>query len=56
MKGHKTELFVLDLSFIGWWLLSIITLGIGFLWLVPYYRQTVANFYRKLAGDQFLNK
>lgn len=56
MNGHKTELFVLDLSFIGWWLLSILTCGIGFLWLISYFRQTQANFYRNLAGDQFLKK
>lgn len=49
MVGHKAELFVLDLSFIGWWLLGIISLGIGFIWITPYYRQTKANFYRALA-------
>lgn len=53
MNGHKAELFVLDLSFIGWYLLGVITIGIGLLWVVPYYRQTRANFYRNLAGDQF---
>ncbi|GAA3632217.1 DUF975 family protein [Lactobacillus hamsteri] len=56
MNGHKTDLFVLDLSFVGWWLLSVITLGIGFIWVTPYYRQTKANFYRNLAGDQFLKE
>lgn len=55
MDGHKGELFLLDLSFIGWWLLGAITGGIGMLWVIPYYRQTKANFYRNLAGDQFLN-
>lgn len=55
MKGHKWELFVLDLSFIPWYLLGIITLGIGYLWLVPYISTTKANFYRNLAGDQFSN-
>ena len=54
MNGHKTDLFVLDLSFIGWGILGILTCGIGFLWITPYYRQTKANFYRKLAGNQFL--
>lgn len=54
MNGHKTDLFVLDLSFLGWAILGILTCGIGFLWITPYYRQTKANFYRKLAGDQFL--
>lgn len=56
MNGHKTDLFVLWLSFIGWAILSVITLGIGFIWLVPYYRQTMVNFYRDLAGDQFLKE
>lgn len=54
MNGHKTDLFILDLSFLGWAILGIISCGIGFLWITPYYRQTKANFYRKLAGDQFL--
>ena len=53
MKGHKMDLFILDLSFIGWWLLGIISCGIGLLWVMPYYRQTKANFYRNLANDQF---
>lgn len=51
MAGHKMDLFVLDLSFLGWWLLSLLTLGIGFIWLVPYYRQTKANFYRSLVTN-----
>lgn len=55
MDGHKAELFMLDLSFIGWWLLSLLTAGIGFFWLAPYYRATKANYYRKLAGNKFLN-
>ncbi|RVU71433.1 MULTISPECIES: DUF975 family protein [Lactobacillus] len=56
MDGHKTDLFVLWLSFIGWAILGTITCGIGFLWITPYYRQTMANFYRNLAGDQFLKE
>ncbi|HCX39552.1 MAG TPA: hypothetical protein DG851_00830, partial [Lactobacillus acetotolerans] len=32
---------------------GLITLGIGFLWLVPYYQTSRANFYRALAGNQF---
>lgn len=51
MDGHKMDLFVLDLSFIGWGLLGIITFGIGFIWIVPYYRQTKANFYRSLVAN-----
>lgn len=35
--GYKMKLFLLDLSFTGWYLLSFITLGIGLLWVVPYH-------------------
>ncbi|MCZ2490716.1 DUF975 family protein [Dellaglioa carnosa] len=54
MNGHKFDLFVLDLSLLGWYLLSLITLGIGFIWFLPYQKAVKANFYRDLAGDQFL--
>lgn len=50
MKGHKVELFWLELSFIGWYILSILTLGIGFLWLEPYVQCAVAAFYNDLKG------
>lgn len=45
MYGHKTRLFFLWLSFMGWFLLGIFTLGVGFLYLMPYYNATKANFY-----------
>lgn len=53
MNGHKMDLFIFDLSFIGWFLLGVISV-IGLLWFVPYYQTAKANFYRKLAGNQFL--
>ena len=48
MDGHKLELFILDLSFIGWALLSLLTCGVGFLWLVPYMNMARVNFYEDL--------
>ena len=48
MYGHKWELFVLEWSFIGWLLLSALTLGIGNLWLTPYMNAARAAFYRDL--------
>ena len=45
MKGHKFDLFYLYLSFIGWILLAILTLGIGMLWLIPYMQTSTASFY-----------
>ena len=48
MDGHKLELFMLDLSFIGWAILSILTCCIGFLWLAPYMNMARVNFYEDL--------
>lgn len=48
MDGHKAELFFLDFSFIGWSLLSALTLGIGEFWLNPYTNAARAAFYRNL--------
>ncbi|KKY02061.1 hypothetical protein VN21_05180 [Paraclostridium benzoelyticum] len=48
MKGHKFDYFVLELSFIGWSILCVLSLGIGFLWLVPYFEITLTNFYLKV--------
>ena len=48
MYGYKWKYFLLLLSFIGWGLLSIISLGIGFLWLIPYMYVTQAKFYDNL--------
>jgi uncharacterized membrane protein len=48
MRGHKWNLFVLDLTFMGWILLTVLTLGIGGLWLTPYMQTTVAHYYEDL--------
>lgn len=52
MRGHKGKLFGLELSFIGWFLLCILSLGIGFIWLAPYYQTTHAAFYHNLLEEQ----
>lgn len=51
MDGHKWRLFCLHLSFIGWWLLCILTLGIGTLWLAPYTQNSTAAFYEDLKNQ-----
>ena len=48
MKGYKMKKFYLDLSFIGWYFLGFITLGIGFIWIYPYIWLAEANFYENL--------
>lgn len=45
MKGHRGEYFLLSLSFIGWILLSMFTLGIGLLWIIPYMEIAIVVFY-----------
>lgn len=50
MRGNKARLFLLHLSFIGWYLLGLCSLGIGFLWIYPYILQTSTNFYLDLTG------
>jgi len=50
MKGHKFDLFYLELSFIGWALLGILTLGIGYLWLIPYIYTSVGVFYKDIVN------
>ena len=44
MKGHKGQLFVLGLSFIGWHLLAILTLGILEIWIMPYQQTATTKF------------
>ncbi len=52
MKGHKWDLFVLDLSFIGWYIVGLLCLGVGVLWVSPYHEMAKANFYLELIKDE----
>lgn len=49
MYGHRWQLFCLYCRFIGWALLSLLTLGIGFFWLIPYMSTTMWKFYRSIT-------
>ncbi len=51
MYGHKFDLFYLYLSFIGWFILAFLTLGIGFLWFYPYAQTAQASFYLDVKED-----
>lgn len=48
MAGNKKNMFVFDLSFLGWYLLSILTFGIGFVFLIPYHQIAMAEYYREI--------
>jgi uncharacterized membrane protein len=51
MNGYKGKLLGLYISFIGWALLCILSLGIGFFWLIPYINLAEANFYEDLKKN-----
>lgn len=51
MQGHKLDLFLLDLSFIGWAILCLFTLGIGAIFLAPYVETAHAKFYEDLIAE-----
>lgn len=50
-RGHIWKLFGLDLSFIGWYLLSLLTLGVGMLWVIPYQYTARAAFYQDRINE-----
>lgn len=49
--GHKWDMFVLDLSFIGWYLLGALALGVGVLFVMPYENATNAELYLVLRDN-----
>lgn len=48
MKGHRGDYLLFVLSFIGWAFLCLLTLGIGFFFLVPYYSTSSSIYYNQL--------
>ena len=56
MEGRRWKLFCLYLSFIGWGILSLLTFGIGFLWLAPYMNASIAAFYEDARAEYEASK
>ena len=54
MDGHKMDLFILQISFIGWGILCGLTLGILSLYVVPYIMATTTNFYEAIKNEKNL--
>lgn len=50
-NGYKMKLFLLDLSFIVWYLLCIVTLGIAILWVVPYHEAARIALYEDIKAQ-----
>lgn len=51
MKGHKFDMFWLSVSFVGWIVLSILTLGIGLFWVMPYMTASMGAFYQDVKAE-----
>lgn len=47
-QGYKMDLFVLDLSFLGWSILCVLTLGVGNIWITPYFTQTELGYFHQI--------
>ena len=54
-EGHKMEIFVLELSFIPWILLTGITFGLAGIYVIPYMSATMANYYNELKKVAIIN-
>lgn len=54
MSGNRWRLFCVQISFIGWGILSVLlTFGIGGLWITPYKQTATAAFYREISGTEY---
>ena len=51
MKGHKMDLFMFSLSFIGWHLLAIFTLGILEIWIIPYQETATTKYLLDIKAE-----
>ena len=51
LRGWKKKLLYLEFSFSGMYLLGLLSVGIGFFWITPYYETTFAFFYREVTGE-----
>ena len=50
--GFRTNLFVMNFSFAGWYLLCIITFGIASIWVVPYYSQVMTKAWQFMLSEK----
>ena len=49
--GHRMDIFIMELSFLGWSLLCLLTCGIGFFWLNPYMQLSLTNAYHSILTE-----
>lgn len=49
--GYKADLFMLDLSYLGWYILGLFTLGILWLWVIPKHQVARVMYYEEIYGN-----
>ena len=52
MMGNKWKLFILGVRFLGWFIVSILTFGIGFFWLLPYMQTSFAFLHEDIRASR----
>ncbi len=55
-KGYKLDLFVLDLTFLGWNILCVLTAGILAIWIAPYVQQTDLAYFDAIKAEKGIGK
>lgn len=56
MKGRFGQYLLLQLSFIGWYMLAVVTLFIGLFWVIPYKNVAIASFYENAREERALTE
>ena len=56
MKGYKWNYFVFCLSFLGWILLGVVTLGLAYIYVLPYMNVATTLYYEELKNNQVVIK
>lgn len=52
IQGYKKQRFILDLTFIGWYLLTLFSFGLAYIYTLPYYQTATIHFYNWLKENR----
>ena len=55
-RGYKLDLFVLDVTFLGWSLLCVLTAGILSIWITPYIQQTDLGYFDAIKAEKGIGR
>ena len=55
-RGYKLDLFVLDVTFLGWSFLCVLTAGILSIWITPYIQQTNLGYFEAIKAEKGIGR